>query len=161
MAYKRGGAPRPVAAMVGPLTREAFRKRGFSAGDVVADWSMIVGNLLAGTTAPEKIALRRDGPGVLHLRAASGASALEIQHLEPQIVERVNTYYGYRAISRLRIIQGPLPRKRLSAKVLPSPTPHDATSIENLIEGVDDEELKERLRSLGRAVAVRNPLKTR
>jgi len=37
-----------------------------------------------------------------------GAMALELQHLAPQIIERLNNYYGYVAIGKLHIIQSPV-----------------------------------------------------
>ncbi|MDD9798628.1 MAG: DciA family protein [Alphaproteobacteria bacterium] len=37
-----------------------------------------------------------------------GAMALELQHLAPQIIERLNNYYGYAAIGKLHIIQSPV-----------------------------------------------------
>jgi len=37
-----------------------------------------------------------------------GAMALELQHLSPQIIERLNNYYGYAAIGKLHIIQSPV-----------------------------------------------------
>jgi len=34
-----------------------------------------------------------------------GVRALEAQHREPAIIERVNAHYGYRAIARIRLSQ--------------------------------------------------------
>jgi hypothetical protein len=44
---------------------------------------------------------------VLTIRV-EGAMALELQHLAPQIIDRLNGYYGHAAIGRLNIIQGPV-----------------------------------------------------
>ena len=50
--------------------------------------------------------LGRDG--VLKLRAAPGA-ALELQHRAPLIIERINLFFGRAAVTRLALVQGPLP----------------------------------------------------
>ena len=47
---------------------------------------------------------RRDG--TLHLQVAPGL-ALEVQHREPVLVERINAFFGYRAVARLALKQGP------------------------------------------------------
>ncbi|MEL6747320.1 MAG: hypothetical protein AAFO79_05855 [Pseudomonadota bacterium] len=57
---------------------------------------------------------RQSSPGQpagarLTVRVAS-ASALIIQHRSDQLLERVNVLFGYRAVTSLRIIQGPLER---------------------------------------------------
>ena len=39
-----------------------------------------------------------------------GPAALEVQHQAPQIIERINSYFGYRAIEDIRILQAPLER---------------------------------------------------
>ncbi len=49
----------------------------------------------------------RDGQGGVLTIKVEGAMALELQHLAPQIIERLNSYYGYPAIGKLNIIQGP------------------------------------------------------
>lgn len=153
---RRGGPPRAVGGMVAGLTRTAFGKRGFAGGDILADWPMIVGATLAGMIAPEKVAYDREGNGTLHLRAASGAAAAEIQHLEPRVIERVNAFYGFRAIARLRIIQGPLPKRKGPPVPLP-PLPKEAEeAIDASVAAIADPELRESLRGLGRMIASRS-----
>ncbi|MEL6289347.1 MAG: DciA family protein, partial [Pseudomonadota bacterium] len=45
--------------------------------------------------------------GTLVLRV-DGPLALELQHRSAQLIERINRYFGYRAIAALRILQAPL-----------------------------------------------------
>ena len=49
-----------------------------------------------------------------------GPRAIEVQHRAEQILERVNTYFGYRAIGQLRFLQAPLARAKTPP---PQPTP--------------------------------------
>ena len=50
------------------------------------------------------------GDGVLQVRVA-GPLAVELQHLAPQVLERVNTYLGYRAVTQLKLSRGVLPAR--------------------------------------------------
>lgn len=104
----------PVAAgsILSRATAAALRKRGFGEGEVIARWPDIVGPKLAALTAPEKLQQRRgDVAGaVLHIRVA-GAAAVELQHMAPTVIERINGFYGYRAVDRLKLVQGPLPER--------------------------------------------------
>ena len=155
---KRGRGPRALAAAVAGVTRAIFRGRGFAEGAIVTDWPQIVGPHLARHTAPERIAhgvaSRREG--VLHLRTDSGALAIELQHLEPQLAARINTYFGYRAVARLRLVRGPLVRARAVPKSrFPPPDAEQAADLAERLAGVEDPELRAALESLGQAVMAR------
>jgi hypothetical protein len=43
--------------------------------------------------------------------SVEGPRAIEVQHRSGQILERVNAYFGYRAVAELRILQAPVTRK--------------------------------------------------
>lgn len=153
----RIGAPRAVSALLAPLTRRALGKHGFSAGALISEWDAIVGPELAATCQPVKLAFRkgeRDG-GVLHLNVSGGA-ALEIQHIGPQIIERINGHLGYRAVSRLKLVHGLMGRSRGARESKPpaAPPPVDPGRWPAL-EGITDPALRESLLRLAAAIAAR------
>lgn len=146
----RGGpGPRAIAGEVERLTRPALGKRGFAEAAVIAEWPSIVGSVLAARTCPLKIVFPRGqrGDGVLHLRVANGAFATELQHLEPQVLERVNGHFGYRAVARLALSQGPLPRQAKPKP--PAPPPADPAVVERAVADVADPEVRQALARLG------------
>lgn len=150
---KRGSAgPRAIAGQVERLTRPALAKRGLAGAAIVAEWPAIVGPALASQTCPLRIAWPRGeaGEGTLHLRVASGAMAMQLQHLEPQVLDRINGFFGYRAVGRLAISQGPLPRQRSAPRPPPRQAPPE--EVERRLESVGDGELKAALAALGRWV---------
>lgn len=150
---KRGAAgPRAIAGQVERLTRPALAKRGLAGAAIIAEWPAIIGATLAEQTCPLRIVWSRGeaGDGVLHLRVASGAMATQLQHLEPLVLERINGFFGYRAVARLAISQGPLPRRRPP----PRPPARQAApaEVERRLAGVGDPEVKQALAALGRWV---------
>ena len=65
---------------------------------------------------------------------------LKQQGMQPVIIERINSYFGYRAVARLSMIRGPLPPRRDPAPEAP-PVP-DAAALESAAEraaGITDE----------------------
>ena len=60
--------------------------------------------------ASPQSAWRNDG-AILVLKV-DGPRAIELQHRSEQILERVNMYFGYRAIAQLRFLQAPLPKAK-------------------------------------------------
>lgn len=150
---KRGSAgPRAIAGQIDRLTRPALAKRGLAGAAVVAEWHAIVGPAMAQYTCPLRITWPRDkaGEGTLHLRVASSALATELQHLQPQMLERINGYFGYCAVARVAITHGPLPRPRPRAKPPARQAPPE--EVERRLAMVEDPDLKAALAALGKWV---------
>ena len=142
-----------VSAVAAPM----LGRRGFAGTRVVAEWPSIVGDQLAGRSLPERVvrAPGGRGGGTLHVRISSGSLALELQHLEPLIVERINTYFGYQAVTRLKLIQGPIPERRLERAPPCILAPADAATVERLVAPIEDGPLQQALRDLGRSLLTR------
>ena len=130
----------------------AFKRFGFVQSAIVSRWAEIVGERYAKVSSPESIRFpggRKSG-GTLTL-LVEGAHAPLIQHLAPMIIERVNRFFGYEAVSRVAFHQGRLPPKRelpkrLELRAVP------AELGEGLRE-IADPELRACLESLGARIA--------
>jgi hypothetical protein len=129
IARGRGPAGKAVGAFVPGLTRKAFEKFGFSTASLIMDWPRIAGADLAQWTTPERVkwpqghenaGLAEDAgprPGATLLLRVDPARALDVEYRARQIVERINSYFGYRAIADLRLLQAPLTGTRAAASV--------------------------------------------
>jgi hypothetical protein len=166
IAPKRFSLP-PVGARVASLTREIFRHRGFTQSHILSRWPEIVGADLAEYSAPEQMNFpRRAGEGrgpqtgaTLVVRV-DGPIALEIRHLEPQIVERINGFYGYQAVARLKLVQGPLPpRARARRPALRPLAPREREALEQSLQPIAEPGLKAALERLGTRILGRTPRK--
>lgn len=148
-------APRTLAGVVPKIASKAMARRGLAFGPLIADWPSIVGPAVADRAVPFKLVFpqgsRRDA--TLHLRV-SGAAALELQHREAQVVDRINSFFGYAAVARLRLVQAPPAIERRARPVL-QPDRARLAALESRLEKVADPELKERLRSFAEAMASR------
>ena len=145
-----------MAAVLPKVAESAVRKRGFTAVEVITHWPEIVGEELSRETSPEKLSFPRDArsQGTLHL-TATGSAALEIQHLEPIIIERVNTFFGYGAVVRIALTQAATGREALTKPKpkMPSISAGRMAEIDYSTDQVGPEPLREALRKLGTAVA--------
>jgi len=154
---------RALAATLPKITKAILEKGGRDYAAVIADWAEIVGPSLAQSSLPEKLAKRRISEsgadisgGVLTIRVSSGA-AMEFQHREPQILERINAYLGHRAVTRLKLVQAPLPMVRRSGPpAAPALAPTEEAAVASAVAGVADSDLQSRLARFGRAVTARS-----
>jgi hypothetical protein len=136
------------------IAAPALRKRGFAQAKLITDWPAIVGEVLARETLPQKLVFPRGGKSdaVLHLRVALGF-ALELQHIAPQIIDRVNSFFGYHAVADLRYSQGPIPLQKRPRQVSPPRLSDiDEEKLKGEISDIDDPGLEAALLRLGRAV---------
>ncbi len=156
MDKKRAKGPRAIGAETARATGAIRRKRGFFEASVFSDWTAIVGPELSNQCVPLRLVRGQEGQGgTLHVRV-TGPLALELQHLEPQVLERVNSFYGFRAVAGLRLHQGPIATvEKPPRKASPAPTPEDVDTLDEQLAAVDDPELREALRKLGNSVLAR------
>jgi len=148
----RENRSRAVAELLPAIGGAAFRRFGFVQSSIVSRWPEIVGAKLAGASIPESIRFpvgkKQDGVLTLTVR---GAHAPMMQHIAPEIIERVNRFFGYAAIVKVAIRQGevaaPVPRK---APPSLRPVPVD---LGMSLKGIADPELRAVLESLAAGVA--------
>ncbi|ODN68027.1 hypothetical protein A6302_04342 [Methylobrevis pamukkalensis] len=94
-------------------------------------------------------------PALLTLRC-TGAVALRLQHDLPLVIERINTFFGWRAIGRVRLLQMPLHRRPAPVRPKAGPLSSEAAvRVEEACAGIADDGLREAVARLGRAVATR------
>lgn len=131
-----------------PLTRGQRRL----AVDLALAWPQIVGPALAATSLPDRAQFppKRRSDGTLSVRVGSGAAALELQHDEARVCERINAWLGFRAIVRLRLVHRPLPAAIAPPPPPPSPSPIETAAVS--LAGIDSPRLRESLVRLGRRV---------
>jgi hypothetical protein len=146
---------RPLADLVRRTLADTFARQGFASTELVTHWTDIVGQEVAAHCEPMRIKWPRGGdmeapePATLVLRV-EGPVAIEIQHLAPVILERVNRFFGWRAVGRLALRQAPLAR-RTAPPPPPPPDPELAARLAATID-VADEDLRNALARLGAAI---------
>jgi hypothetical protein len=150
----RGGAPRAIAELMPEVGRTAFRRFGFIQSSVVTRWPDIVGPTHARICMPEAIRFppgeKRDG--ILQLVVVP-AHAPMISHVIPEIIERVNRFFGYSAVAKVKIRQGavqpPADERRPTAPPSLKPIP---VELGDSLRDIGDPELRAVLESLARSL---------
>lgn len=143
--------PKTLGSCIEPLTRPALKANGLAGSRILTEWPSIVGAQLAAHSSPEKLHFPRGEKtgGTLTISVESGF-APQLQHMQPIILERLASYFGYAAISRITISHSwakpaePLPKRK------PPALPKNSVA---LTQEVDDPELRAALESLARALA--------
>lgn len=157
---QRRRASAALSRLLTSLLSPAARQRGFAAVEVIEEWPKVVGACLARRCHPVRLEFRRGTTrgGTLVLQASGGA-ALELQHATPQLLERVNDYFGFPAAARIRLVQMPL-------RPIPAPpappsfralSEAEEAALQGDVAPVANDALAAALAALGRSIKARRP----
>lgn len=155
----RGGEARMIGDLMPTIGRTAFRRFGFVQSSVVTRWPEIVGVAHARHCTPESIRFPpgEKSEGIMQLVVSPGHAPL-IQHVIPEIIERVNRFFGYRAVAKIKMRQGAVqaPRgsePRTPGKGQPPPSLKPVPlELGDSLRDVGDPELRAVLESLARSL---------
>jgi len=155
---ERIGGPRAIADLMPRIGGAAFRRFGFVQSSVVTRWAEIVGARTAAVSAPESIRFPagKKSDGTLALTVMSGHAPI-IQHIIPDIIERVNRFFGYPAIAKVAIKQGEIVRREPERRPPPANLKPIPTELGDSLRDIGDPELRSVLESMAQGLA--NPPK--
>ena len=156
---------RAIGSYVARALDPAARARGFATTALLTDWPAIVGRELARFTMPDRViwprrreeevnmpARGRKAEGATLVLRIEGPRAIEVQHRSGQILERVNGYFGYRAVTEMRFLQAPIARVRKERRAQRPPLPAYSLPAS---AGIENETLARALSRLGAATKAR------
>ena len=152
----RGGAPRAIADLMPEIGRTAFRRFGFIQSSVVTRWPEIVGARHAKVCAPESIRFPpgEKSDGILQLVVVP-AHAPIIQHVIPEIIERVNRFFGYKAVAKVKLRQGDVkPSGSNEQRAAPPSLKPIPMELGESLRDIGDPELRAVLESLARSMGL-------
>ncbi len=149
-----------IADVLRDRFREIFGKRGFAEMRLITHWPEIVGEAFAASTLPVKVSRSRSGTGSTLTVQVNGALAPVLQMQTPEIMRRINAYYGYSAITEISLTQTSsatpgIPVKRHQGKSRGAddgglePLPED---VQNAIEHIENTDLRRAITAFGENV---------
>ena len=154
-----------IAEIANGLIDPILAKRAGINTLLLGSWDEIAGEQFAGCSRPERIRWpRQDGPdetgggfapGLLTV-ACEGARALFLMHQEAELISRVNSFFGFRAISQIRIVQKAvnIPARKPKARPLDA---REKNRLASMLAEVKDPRLRAALERLGTGVIGRSP----
>jgi hypothetical protein len=156
MAKPGRSSAKPLSVLLSDVFSDAYAKQGFAARELVTRWTEIIGPELSAHCEPLKMQWPRpvegqpQEPATLVLRV-EGPMALEIQHASDVILQRVNRFFGWSAVGRLALRQGPLSRHE-RPRPSPPPDPREVEQIAQTLTSVEDDALRAALARLGASI---------
>lgn len=166
MSHKNKGGerkykPLKIADSLRDINKKLLYKFGKIDYVIHAKWSEIVGDYFAEHSQPEKItslpnpSLREEGLNqqrVLHV-SVTPAAAVEFQHFQNIIIEKISSFLGYQAIHSIKIhqkvIQANTPAKIKTLSKIDKKLDHKKIEIKDATQKINDKRLEKSLFNLG------------
>ena len=145
-----------------PLTKKLLGANRMIEVDLLSEWENIVGEEMAAYSLPTGVKFPPEQKinGVLLVEVPSGAFALELKHKENFVIAKVNSYFGYCAIAKLKIVQtGEFEIKEkdnIQDRQKTLVTEKEENYIKELSKDIKNKELQYMLEKLGRMVVSDN-----
>lgn len=139
-----------IGSFVGRYVSKEARKRGFAESAILQKWHEITpahGNY----TIPEKLF-----KGTLTLAVPSGSAKLAVQMDSAIIMDRINQFFGYPAVQKIRFILRQFEFEQKMAEKLAEPDAAARNRAMARCAGIKDLQLKERMIKLGALIEMEN-----
>ena len=80
-----------------------LKKNGYNYSEIISKWNMLVGKDIAQYAYPKSIKMKkRDSNGMLVLAIKRG-DEINVEYSKKNIIDKINSYFGYRLISEIKI----------------------------------------------------------
>jgi len=153
--------PKKIGETLSKVNKKYSSKFGKNEFLIMSKWPQIVGTFFADHSEPDRISRvteefnELDEPifkNFLHVKV-SPAAAVEFQHYKDTIIEKINSFFGYKAIADLRLQQNYIPKAKVNHKLNEMKISEEEKEIiKNEIDVIHDEELQKSIVNLGASI---------
>ncbi len=151
---------KPISKNTKKITKKAIGNKNILLGNIISNWTNIVGKELSNITNPIKLSFRKNKDSQLitmHIGVKSSLST-EIQYKSQLIIDKINNYLGYQGIHELKIIHNnqEIQKNRVTYKVNNLDISDNTISkVQSITKDLKNSDLKEALKNLGNAIISR------
>ncbi len=150
--------PSSLGKVLQGITSDFVSKEGFVWAVILQGWPLVVGDAYKDMVLPQKLQFPKGKTteGTLSVLVENSGAAMLVQHLQPVILERVNRYFGYKALTKMVMRQGVFPSKteltKFSFKKERPLTGAEKEEIEGLLKTFPEGPLREALKNFGESL---------
>ncbi|MBI1363317.1 MAG: DUF721 domain-containing protein [Proteobacteria bacterium] len=135
---------RALGPSVQKLVKPLALKNGFADVRVLSNWSKIVGADMARYIRPLKLSNK-----VLQVAAADSNWAMQVSYQAPVLIEQINRYFGFQAVTRIQPQQSYFETDEQQPVAVPQPDGAAKVRALARTQDVKDDTLRAALASLG------------
>ena len=144
---------KPFSSSIPKTLKKYLRKGGYNYSSIIDNWTQMVDRKISDSCYPIEVKMdKKMKDGILILNVLHGKE-LEIEYAKKEIVDKINSFFGYNCISQvnLKIVEEKIkPKQNEFLKI------KDISKINEKINKVDNNQLKNSLNNFLKAFNERN-----
>jgi len=80
-----------------------LKKSGYNYSEIISKWSMLVGKDISGCSYPKSIKMTKGDTNGLLVLAVKRGNEIIVEYSKKEIINKINSYFGYRLINEIRL----------------------------------------------------------
>ena len=80
-----------------------LKKSGYNYSEIINKWNMLVGKDISGCSYPKSIKMRKGDTNGLLVLAVKRGNEIIVEYSKKEIINKINSYFGYRLINEIRL----------------------------------------------------------
>ena len=146
---------RPFSSSIPKTLKKHLRKGGYNYSNIVDNWTNMVSKKISDSCYPVTVKMGKEmRDGTLVLNVIHGKE-MEVEYKKNEIVDKINSFFGYKAITDLRLQQNFIPEKKTKGNVGASNqtiSEEEKISIKNEIDIIKNKDLEKSIVNLGASI---------
>ena len=94
---------RPFGNTLPRGVRGILKKNGYNYSEIINKWNMLVGKDISSYSYPKSIKMKKGGSSGILTLAITRGNEINIEYSKNEIINKINSYFGYRLINEIRL----------------------------------------------------------
>ena len=80
-----------------------LKKSGYNYSEIISKWNMLVGKDISSCSYPKSIKMTKGDTNGLLVLAVKRGNEITVEYSKKEIIDKINSYFGYRLINEIRL----------------------------------------------------------
>jgi len=80
-----------------------LKKSGYNYSEIISKWNMLVGRDISSCSYPKSIKMTKGDTNGLLVLAVKRGNEITVEYSKKEIIDKINSYFGYRLINEIRL----------------------------------------------------------
>ena len=94
---------RPFGNTLPRSVRGILKKNGYNYSEIINKWNMLVGKNISSCAYPKSIKMKKGKSNGTLLLAIKRGNEIDIEYSKKDIINKINSYFGYKLISEINL----------------------------------------------------------
>ena len=94
---------RPFGNTLPRGVRDILKKNGYNYSEIISKWNMLVGKDISSCAYPKSIKMNKGNLNGTLVLAIKRGDEINIEYSKKEIINKINSYFGYRLINEIRL----------------------------------------------------------